>query len=84
MRTGFRALRLLQLFWPDPKPRLAFQEQVEKLGAPAEEGLDIHIKIKGCPCLSRNPLPYIRRTILEFAFPGHVPLPQFPMDSMSK
>ena len=56
MRTGFRALRLLQLFWPDPKPRLAFQEQLEKLGAPAEEGLDIVYQDQGLSMSIQEPL----------------------------
>ena len=40
MQPGW-TLRLLQLFWPDPVPRLAFQERVEKWGVPSDEGLDI-------------------------------------------
>ena len=40
MQPGW-TLRLLQLFWPDPVPRLTFQEQVEKWGLPSDEGQDI-------------------------------------------
>jgi hypothetical protein len=62
-------LRLLQLFWPDPVPRLTFQERVEKWGAPSDEGLDILFQGLSMS-IQEQPLPYIRRTILEFVFPG--------------
>jgi hypothetical protein len=68
MQPGW-TLRLLQLFWPDPAPRLAFQEQAEQWGAPAEEGLDILFQGLSMS-IQEQPLPYIRRTILEFVFPG--------------
>jgi hypothetical protein len=68
MQPGW-TLRLLQLFWPDPAPRLAFQGQAEKWGAPTDEGLDI--LFQGLfMSIQEQPLPYIRRTILEFVFPG--------------
>ena len=31
-------LRLLQLFWPDPEPRLEFQKQVQRWNTPALPG----------------------------------------------
>jgi len=68
MQPGW-TLRLLQLFWPDPKPRLAFQEQTEKWGMPSVEGLDILFQGLSMS-IQEQPLPYIRRTILEFVFPG--------------
>src|SRR5829696_4066782 len=34
-------IRLLQLFWPDPEPRVEFQRQVQSWQAPSSEGLDI-------------------------------------------
>ena len=40
MQPGW-TVRLLQLFWPDPGPRLEFQKQVMKWKSPATEGLDI-------------------------------------------
>ena len=43
MQPGW-ILRLLQLFWPDPVPRLSFQEQIEKLVVPSAEGLDIQFQ----------------------------------------
>lgn len=69
MQPGW-TLRLLQLFWPDPVPRLAFQDQAEKWGAPADEGLDI--LYQGLyMSIQEQPLPYVRRTILEFVLPGN-------------
>jgi len=68
MQPGW-ALRLLQLFWPDPVPRLTFQEQAEKWGVPSDEGLDILFQGLSMS-IQEHPLPYIRRTILEFVFPG--------------
>ena len=69
MQPGW-TLRLLQLFWPDPVPRLAFQERVEKWGVPAEEGLNILFQGLSMS-IQEQPLPYIRRTILEFVYPGN-------------
>ncbi len=40
MQPGW-TLRLLQLFWPDPQPRLAFQECVESYKEWKAEGVDI-------------------------------------------
>ena len=68
MQPGW-TLRLLQLFWPDPVPRLTFQERVEKWGVPSDEGLDILFQGLSMS-VQEQPLPYIRRTILEFVFPG--------------
>lgn len=68
MQPGW-TLRFLQLFWPDPEPRLTFQEQAEKWGVPAEEGLDILFQGLSMS-IQEQPLPYIRRTVLEFVFPG--------------
>ena len=68
MQPGW-TLRLLQLFWPDPEPRLAFKGQTEKWGVPTEEGLDILFQGISMS-IQEQPLPYIRRTILEFVFPG--------------
>jgi hypothetical protein len=68
MQPGW-TLRLLQLFWPDPEPRLAFQGQTENWGVPEEVGLDILFQGLSM-AIQEQPLPYIRRTILEFVFPG--------------
>ena len=68
MQPGW-SLRLLQLFWPDPVPRLSFQEQVEKWGVPSDEGMDILFQGLSTS-IQEQPLPYIRRTIREFVLPG--------------
>jgi hypothetical protein len=62
-------LRLLQLFWPDPEPRLEFQKQVQRWGSPKSEGLDIlhHGLLLS---IQEYPLPFVRRTVLEFVLPG--------------
>ncbi len=62
-------LRLLQTFWPDPEPRLAFHRQAQVWRKPATDGLDI---LHQGLLLSTEqfPLPFGRRTILEFVFPG--------------
>ena len=68
MQPGW-TLRLLQLFWPDPEPRLEFQKQVQRWNAPGTEGLDIlHQGLS--LAVQEYPLPFVRRTILEFVLPG--------------
>jgi hypothetical protein len=67
MQPGW-TLRLLQVFWPDPQPRLAFQRQAQGWKKPASDGLDI---LRQGLLLSTEqfPLPFERRTILEFVYP---------------
>jgi hypothetical protein len=68
MQPGW-TLRLLQTFWPDPDPRLAFQHQALVWQKPASDGLDIlHQGL--LLATEQFPLPFGRRTILEFVFPG--------------
>jgi len=68
MQAGW-TLRLLQLFWPDPEPRLEFQKQVQQWGTPVTEGLDIlHQGL--LLAVQEYALPFVRRTILEFVLPG--------------
>lgn len=63
------SLRELQMFWPDPDPRLEFQRQVQKWGKPTTEGLDIlHQGL--LLAVQEYPLPFVRRTVLEFVLPG--------------
>lgn len=59
-------LRLLQLFWPDPAPRLGFQRQVNTWRMSSSEGLDI-LRQGLLLAVQELPLPFARRTILEFA-----------------
>ena len=62
-------LRLLQLFWPDPEPRLEFQNQVQGWKSSNAEGLDIlHQGL--LLAVQEYSLPFVRRTILEFVLPG--------------
>ena len=69
MQPGW-SMRLLQLFWPDPEPRLAFQHHVQKWNAPSSEGLDIlHQGL--LLAVQEYSLPFVRRTVLEFVLPGH-------------
>jgi len=68
MQPGW-TLRLLQLFWPDPEPRLAFQQQVQAWQSPINEGLDI--LLQGLTlAVQESPLPFARRTVLEFVLSG--------------
>ena len=68
MQPGW-TLRLLQMFWPDPEPRLEFQKQVGKWTAHNTEGLDIlHQGL--LLAVQKYPLPFVRRTVLEFVPPG--------------
>jgi hypothetical protein len=63
------ALRLLQLFRPDPEPRLEFQKQVQRWETPDTEGLDIlHQGLS--LAVQEYPLPFVRRPVLEFVLPG--------------
>jgi hypothetical protein len=68
MQPGW-TLRLLQLFWPDPEPRITFQRQAHGWQIPEVEGLEIlH---QGLILATQEyPLPFVRRTILEFVQPG--------------
>ena len=62
-------LRLLQLFWPDPVPRDAFQEQVKNWQDGKSEGLFIlHQGL--LLSIQQSPLPFARRTVLEFVVSG--------------
>ncbi|MBI5295077.1 MAG: hypothetical protein HY869_06345 [Chloroflexi bacterium] len=68
MQPGW-TLRLLQLFWPDPEPRLTFQRQAQTWQSPANEGLDILLQGLSL-AVQESPLPFARRTVLEFVLPG--------------
>ena len=68
MQPGW-TLRILQLFWPDPEPRLEFQKQVQHWESPKTEGLGIlHQGL--LLAVQEYPLPFVRRTVLEFVLPG--------------
>ena len=68
MQPGW-ILRILQLFWPDPEPRLEFQKQVQSWKVSNTEGLDIlHQGL--LLAVQEYPLPFVRRTVLEFVLPS--------------
>jgi hypothetical protein len=67
-------VRLLQVTWPDPAPRQAFLALVKawKGNAPAESsiGEELEMLRQGLRLfLEGFPLPYRRRTLLEFVLP---------------
>ncbi len=68
MQPGW-TLRLLQLFWPDPEPRLEFQKQLHQWARPDAEGLDI-LRQGLMLVVQEYPLPFVRRTVLEFVLTG--------------
>jgi hypothetical protein len=68
MQPGW-SVRLLQTFCPDSEPRLAFQRQAQGWHKPASDGLDIlHQGL--LLATEQFPLPFGRRTILEFVYLG--------------
>src|SRR5512135_3256415 len=68
MQPGW-TMRLLQLFWPNPEPRLVFQRQVQSWQAPSSDGLDM--MYQGLLlAVQQYSLPFVRRTVLEFVLPG--------------
>jgi hypothetical protein len=67
MQPGW-TLRCLQISWPDPDPRLAFQQAVEQWPAARNEGLAI-LRDGLLLHLQQYPLPFRRRTIVEFLLP---------------
>lgn len=69
MQPGW-TLRLLQLFWPDPQPRLAFQQQVQAWKVARTDGLNI-LQEGLLLAVQEQALPFTRRTILEFVQPGN-------------
>ena len=68
MQPGW-SLRILQLFWPDPDPRLEFQQQLQNWDSPTSEGLDI-LDQGLLLAVQQYSLPFVRRTVLEFVLPG--------------
>ncbi len=68
MQPGW-TLRVLQVFWPDPVPRDAFLSQAKQWWDGSSEGLSILHQglLLG---IQATPLPFSRRTILEFSCPG--------------
>ena len=68
MQPGW-IMRLLQVFWPDPEPRLAFQQQVQNWKSAGVQGLDI--LCQGLLLAGQEySLPFVNRTVLEYVLPG--------------
>lgn len=67
MQPGW-TLRLLQIFWPDPGPRQAFAGLAQGWQC-AHTGLNL-LKDGLVLFTQTAPLPFSRRTILEFVYPG--------------
>ena len=64
-------LRWLQIFWPDAVPRKAFFEHAQHWGELGEKGEAHELLHQGLLLFVQEaPLPFMRRTILEFVSPG--------------
>lgn len=67
MQPGW-VVRLLQLFWPDPAPRARFQQQAQAWHANSD---GVALLQQSLLLFSQSaPLPFGRRTFLEFVLPG--------------
>lgn len=67
-------LRMLQIYWPDPLPRQTFLAHVEQWPFTKgrqfqQEGLDL-LRQGIVLCAQEQALPFLRRTFLEFVYPG--------------
>jgi hypothetical protein len=64
-------LRWLQIFWPDPIPRKKFFEHAQNWNEQGGEGEGHDLLRQGLLLfIQEAPLPFVRRTILEFVSPG--------------
>lgn len=73
MQPGW-VVRVLQTFWPDPLPRQRFLDQVLGWREPMGEGTSI-LKDGLLLALGQQGIPYTRKTILEFVYPGTEGIP---------
>jgi len=83
MQPGW-TVRTLQIFWPDPLPRQAFFEQFERWNAgdndnesegrrpvPKGDAEGVQLLRQSLSLfLQESPLPFVRRTIMEFVLVG--------------
>ncbi|MBN1668759.1 MAG: hypothetical protein JW862_16815 [Anaerolineales bacterium] len=68
MQPGW-TLRLLRFSWPDPTPRQAFREQMDRWTGVTSDGLIL--LFEGLALFVESAaLPFERRTVLEFAVPA--------------
>ena len=68
MQPGW-SLRVLQVYWPDPSPRQEFERQVRGWKKPENEGAEV-LRQGLLIFVQEHSLPFTRRTILEFSYPG--------------
>jgi len=68
MQPGW-TVRVLQTFWPDPLPRQRFFDLVQKWPKTTGEGTSI-LKEGLLLAVQQQGIPYTRRTIIEFVYPG--------------
>ena len=68
MQPGW-IIRVLQIFWPDPLPRQKFLELVQGWPRAQHEGTAILLDGLALAVQGQG-LPYTRKTILEFVYPG--------------
>ncbi len=68
MQPGW-TVRVLQIFWPDPIPREAFRSQIEEWSQHEQKGMAL-LQDGLVLFLEIYPLPFMRRTILEFVLPN--------------
>ena len=67
-------VRVLQTFWPDPLPRQRFFELVQGWPKAATEGISI-LKDGLLLAVQQQGIPYTRKTIIEFVYPGAEGIP---------
>ena len=68
MQPGW-IVRVLQTFWPDPLPRQRFFDLVQGWPEAGSEGNSI-LKDGLLLAVQQQGIPYTRKTILEFIYPG--------------
>lgn len=68
MQPGW-VVRILQTFWPDPLPRQRFFDLVQGWPAASGEGISI-LKDGLILAVQQQGIPYTRKTIVEFIYPG--------------
>ena len=68
MQPGW-IVRVLQTFWPDPLPRQRFFELVHGWPEATAEGTSI-LKDGLLLAVQQQGIPYTRKTIIEFIYPG--------------
>lgn len=73
MQPGW-IVRVLQVFWPDPLPRQKFFDLVQTWPEATTEGNSI-LKDGLLLAVQQQGIPYTRKTMIEFIYPGAEGLP---------